>query len=193
MCSWPCTWFCEDPQVLSTAVVTEKRLQQARKITADNQNHYKNNPFLTCLTAQHWNSWIKCLKISNDHKWQRYMVYWHAHFPNIALLVLTTAVVEVFFQVQYLSQTTLPRTAALLNTSFLTFVISQQTGNESFSQAKMSFIIPYWDISWKYCIFIQTSHCLIVFLSANCFLLKIPTCDKSRCNALLQAVSFMLH
>lgn len=65
--------------------------------------------------------------------------------------------------------------AALPNVTFLTLVISQQTGNWSFSQTKMSLIIPNWDASWKYCIFIQTSHCLIVFsLSANCFLLKFP-------------------
>lgn len=84
--------------------------------------------------------------------------------------------------------------AALPNASFLTLVISQQTGNWSFSLTKMSLIIPNWDTSWKYCVFIQTSHCLIVLsLSVNCFLLKIPTCDKSRCNALLEAVSFMLH
>lgn len=112
MCSWTCVCFPKDPQVLSTAVVTEKCLQQARqeqparKITADNQNHCKNNPCLTCLTAQHCNSWIKSLKISDDHKWQRYMMYLHAPFPNIALLVLAAAVVEVFLQEQCLPRAT---------------------------------------------------------------------------------------
>lgn len=107
-----CVCFCEDLQVLSTSVVTEKCLQQARqeqparKIIADNQNHYKTNPCLTRHKAQHCDSWIKSLKISHDHRWQRYMVYLHAPFPNIALLLLTTAVVEVFLQVQCLSQTT---------------------------------------------------------------------------------------
>lgn len=112
MCRWPCMCICEDPQVLSTAVVTEKCLQQARqeqqarRITADNQNHCENNPCLTRLTAQHWESWIKSLKVPNDRKWQTYMVHLHAPFQNIALLMLTTAVVELFLHVQRLPQTT---------------------------------------------------------------------------------------
>lgn len=127
-------------QVLSTAVVTEKCLQQARQeqpatsaITADNQNHYKS-PCLTRCTAQHCDFWIKSLKISD--RWQRYMVYLHAAFPNIALLVLTSAVVEVFKCNACFELLPLPRRAALPNASFLTLVISLQTGNWSFSQTK---------------------------------------------------------
>lgn len=41
--------------------------------------------FLNWVTAGHWDSWIKSLEVSNNHRWQWFMAY--LHFPTIAFLI----------------------------------------------------------------------------------------------------------